>query len=314
MLPVFGFAVLRVDTDEPIGTDNLLVGLASAAGTRDLMDSAGMTRTVADSVYRRRRAEWADADRGGPVAIVVAEGGSPADFTTAAADALRRAHRSAAGDGREVCDSRDLLIALLDDDGNRAARLLAACAMPVAALRDSLAHGGSLRVADPVPRELHRVRDMLIGRTRYPRVPFWRNPLLAIVAPARVNLAPQPFVWLMLEAREQAREGGRRRPGSDDVLLALTAMYELSRYYPHLYESVSRRYDGAVALAGAGVTYAALRRAAAGTDLGADPRPLRRVVPKLPADTTGLVRLLLADRDNRAHRLLAAAGFPGLTV
>ncbi|MDR7277432.1 Clp protease N-terminal domain-containing protein [Catenuloplanes atrovinosus] len=311
VLPVFGFAVLRADTDEPISTDNLLVGLASAAGTREILHAADVTRTVADSVYRRRRAGWHSDDRGGPVAIVVAEGGTPADFTAAAADALRRAGRAATAHGRDVCDSRDLLLALLDDDGNRASELLAACAVPVAALRESLEHDRPLRRADRVPRELHRIRDMLIGLTRYPRVPLWRNPLLAIVAPARPNLAPQPFVWLMLESREQAREHGRRRPGTDDALLALMAMHELSRYYPHLYE---QPYDGAAALASAGVTYAALRHVSATADLGTDPRPLRRAVPRLPADTVELVRLLLADRHNRANRLLAAAGFGGVTV
>ncbi|GAB7044136.1 MULTISPECIES: Clp protease N-terminal domain-containing protein [Catenuloplanes] len=308
LLLVFAAAVLRGTEDEPISTDNLLVGLASAEGTRDVLDAAELTRTVAASVRDHRRTAWVSDDRGGPVEVVVSAGGEPAEFTTAAADALRRAERAARENGRDGCDSRDLLIALLGDEQNRAAELLRDCGVPVAALRESLERGRPLRVADPVPRELHRVRDMLIGRTRYPRVRFWRNPLLAIVAPARTNLAPHPLLWQMLETREQARERGRRTPGSDDALLALLAMYELARYYPHLYETGDARYSGGAALAAAGVTYAALRRTAARTDLGADPRPLRKAVPTAPPDTMELLRLLLADRDNRANRLLTAAG------
>ncbi|MDP9792756.1 hypothetical protein J2S43_001268 [Catenuloplanes nepalensis] len=309
LLLVFATAVLRGADDEPISTDNLLVGLASAEGTREILDAAELTRTVAASVRTHRRAEWAGDDRGGPVDVIISEGGEPAQFTVAAADALRRADRAAREDGRDGCDSRDLLIALLDDPDNRAAELLRDCGVPVAPLRESLDRGRPLRVADPVPRELHRVRDMLIGRTRYPRVRFWQNPLLAIVAPARTNLAPHPLVWQMLETREQARERGRRRPGTDDAMLALLAMYELARYYPHLYETGDEKYRGGAALAGAGVTYAALRHAAQATDLGADPRPLRKIVPHAPADTLELLRLLLADPGSRANRLLTAAGF-----
>ncbi|GAB7046862.1 Clp protease N-terminal domain-containing protein [Catenuloplanes indicus] len=314
MLLVFSAAVLRGDDDEPISTDNLLVSLASADGTREILDAAELTRTVAASVRKHRRAEWVSDDRGGPVELIIADGGTPAEFTVAAADALRRADRAARADGRDGCESRDLLAALIEDEDNRAAELLRACRIPVAALRESVQRGRPLRVADPVPRELHRVRDMLIGRTRYPRVRFWQNPLLAIVAPARTNLAPHPLIWQALETREQAREHGHRTPVSDDALLALLAMYELARYYPHLYRNGDERYSGGAALAAAGVTYAALRRTAAGTDLGTDPRPLRKAVPKAPADTVELLRLLLADRDNRANRLLAAAGVTDVRV
>jgi hypothetical protein len=301
MLTVFGTAMLRGDDDEPVSTDHLLVSLASAPGTREIMDAAQLTRTVVASVRRRRHAEWASDDRGGPVGIVIAEGGTPADFSVAAAEALRRAARTAGPDG---CDSRDVLLAILDDPDCRAAALLADCAAPVAALRESLRDRRPLRIADPVPRELHRVRDLMIGRTRYPRVPFWRNPLLMILAPARVDLVPHPLAWLMLETREQARERGHRKPTTDDALLAMLAMYETARLYPHLYRHTAAEYDGVTALAEAGARYAELRAQTAA--LGEDPRPLRRLLPDHPGDLRTVVRSLIGD--TRAGRLLTAAG------
>lgn len=308
MLGVYGFAMWRGDGDEPVSTDQLLVSLTSAAGTREILEVAELTRTVVGSVHGRRHAEWTSDDRGGPVGIVIAEGGTPADFTVAAADALRRATRAATEDGRDDCDSRDVLLALLDDGDSRAVALLADCAAPVAALRDSLRHRRPLRIADPVPRELHRVRDMMIGRTRYPRVRFWHNPLLALLAPARVALVAQPITWLQLEAREQARERGHHGARTDDALLGLLAMYETARRYPHLYDHAAAEYDGVIALVRAGAGYAALRGVAAVADLGDDPRPLRRMVPEHPGDTGTLVGLLLGDGDTRAARLLRAAG------
>ena len=98
---------------------------------------------------------------------------------------------------------------------------------------------------------------------------------------------------------------GRLR-GRAWALLALMAMYEVTRHYPYLCDPATDVYDGAAALAGTGVTYAALRRAVATAELGIDPRPLRSLIPEHPGDTAGLLRRLLADGDTRAGRLLAA--------
>ncbi|WP_033342127.1 hypothetical protein [Catenuloplanes japonicus] len=298
LLGVFAVAMFRGEGDDPIDTGELLLGLATAGAAREILETAELTRTVVSALHHRCRTEWSGDDRGGPVEAIIAEKGAPVAFTVAAADALRHA-----------TGPRDVLRALLDDPESRAMEMLRRGRAPVEALRDSLDHDRPLRIADPVPRELHRIRDMLIGRTRYPRVRFWHNPLLAILAPARTNLAPHPLTWLGLEAREQARERGRRKPGTDDALLAVTAMYEVARHYPHLWGDAGEAYNGAIALAGSGVTYAALRDAAARTELGDDPAPMRKIVSEHPGDTATLLRLILAD-GTRAHRLHAAVTRP----
>ena len=308
LFALFSIAVLHGEGDE-IGTDELLLALVRLGVRQDLLDAAGLTRTVAAAVYQGRHASWASDDRG-PVTVLIADGGEPADVTAAAADVLRDAH-----------GPDDVLRALLDDPDSRAAEMLATCAVPVPALRDSLRDGSPLQIDDPVPAELHRIRDTLIGRTRYPRYPFWRNPLLALVAPARTNLAPVPQAWLPLETRQQATERGRRDPGTDDALLALTAMHEVVAHYPHLYDTTAGLYDGTALLAEAGITHAVLRHVADTTELGTDPTPLNKLPSRHPddpatgwRDTSYLLRRLLAEPGNRAHRLLTNAGFDHVRV
>ncbi len=310
---MFVSAMLRGKDDDPVTTDALLVAVAWSRRAPAALDAVELTPTVAGAAYRRLRGTWTSADAGGvgppgPDHIVMAEGGTPARFTPAAAEAMRRAAAAAAADGRTACDIGDILTALVADHGSRAAEMLAFCGVDVPALERALRMGTPPAVPERVEPELRRLRDVLIGRSRYPTPPGWRNWLLGLVVRGRVNYAGNPVAWVRLEAGEQARHRGRQRPGTDDVLLAVLATHEVARQYPHLSGTAAEKYHGARLLADAGLRYRDVYAAAQAADLGSDPQPLRAYLPTAPTDTHGLLRLVLAGPDNRATRLLIAAG------
>jgi hypothetical protein len=307
---VYAAAFMKGDPGKSVTTDQLLAALTTAIDVRATLAAAAVTRTVVAAVSHTRK--WHSADAAGvgppgPTDLVMAQGGKPSPFTPAAAEALRRATVAAYAAGRPTCTPTDLLRALLDDPGSRATELLTYCRVDIAALREALDSGQLPTVADGADPDLRRVRDALIGRIRYERK-GWRNWLISLFLRSRPNWAAQPVLWVMAEAHALADQRGRPRRGTDDVLLAILATYEVAQEYPHLTESARDQYGGGQILADLGVRYRDAYQVAQDTDLGADPKPLRSIVSELPESTTALLRTILTGPDNRAGRLLSALG------
>ncbi|MEV4704272.1 Clp protease N-terminal domain-containing protein [Actinoplanes sp. NPDC049316] len=331
-------AFLRGGDDEALGTNHLLIALTNLDATRGPLAAAGLTRTVALTVDDGRLGRWTSADAAGvgpdgPHDIVIADGGTPVPFTAAAAEALHRAATV-----RTVCTPADVLLALLEDPGNRATELLAICGIPATDLHADLAAGRTPAVRDDVEPALRHVRDRLIGRSGF-RSPGWRRPMTAFAIAVRINYGRHPMQWIRLEAAEQAhrRHGGagsapprhdgaesarpgqgsadsaRRRhggPDSSDILLAVAATYEVAQRLPYLVDPADPRFRGAALLQAAGVTYERLRAAGPGghRDATGERLPRRMLTVRYP-DTLALVRDLIADDASHAAGLLAVAGF-----
>ncbi len=313
VLLLFIVASLRGRVDDPVCTDDLLVGAASPGPAAAILDAVELTPTVARTVSRHQRRTWSSTDAGGigpdgPTTLVMAEKGEPAHFTPAAAEAMRRAAAAAAAEGRPTCSPVDIARALLDDPDNRAVEMLTFCGVDIPALRQALQSGQPAVVPDRLDPELLRMRDILLGRDKYPKPSGWRNWLLSLAVSSRLNYAEHPLIWIRMEAFEQARRAGRARPGTDDVLLAALATHQVARAYPHLSQPARDRYNGAQSLADAGLRYRAAYEVAQDTDLGTDPQSLRSYVASMPKDTATLLRLVLVGQDNRATRLLTALG------
>lgn len=307
---VVAAAHLRGDPGDAVSTDDLIVGLATVGSAAAALDAADLTAVAARAVSRRRRGTWASDDgptTGDPGAtkLVIVEGGAPAAVTPAAGSALRRAATAAGTAGRPNCTPTDVLLALLDTPGSRALEMLDLCGVDVLALGRSLLSGKTAAAADRVEPDLRRLRDVLLGRARY-RSRGWRDRLLSAGARS-AGYANRPALWAALEAKELAAEAGRRRPATDDLLLAVLAIHEVTGRYPHLAAGTEDDHDGGRLLADAGLRYRDALRIARDTDLGADPLPLKAYVPTLPDDTAGLLRRILDGTGNRASRLLEHA-------
>ncbi|UQU61240.1 hypothetical protein COUCH_19420 [Couchioplanes caeruleus] len=206
-----------------------------------------------------------------------------------------------------------MLLALLEDPGNRATELLAICGIPATDLYADLAAGRTPAVRDDVHPALRHVRDRLIGRSGF-RSPGWRRPMTAFAMAVRINYGRHPMQWIRLEAAEQAyrtpsRSGG---PDSADILLAVAATYEVAQRLPYLVDPEDPRFRGAALLQAAGVTHEGFRAAEpAGQRDAAGERLSRRMSTVRYPDTLALVRDLLAvsTPPSRAARLLTAARF-----
>ena len=297
-----------------VGTEHLLAFIATRGPAAAALDAVDVTAPVVHTVIMNRRDDWVSADDAEPepkppAELTGARGGSVA-FTPAAGAAIGRTISSAAAAGKASYSPTDILLALLDDPASRATELLHTCGVDIPGLRSALGTDRPLPVGDRLDIELRRTRDFLIGRLRY-RGRGMVDRLLSAVVRIRINYGAVPVMWAVLEADEQAGQRGRRRPGTDDLLLAMLATHEVAQRYPHLSGPAHDRYDGGQRLAAAGTSYRDARRVAQNSDLGADPRPLRDPAPRgenFPQDTGTLLRNLLVDQDNRATRLLAALG------
>ncbi|MBL1119618.1 hypothetical protein JK364_45925 [Streptomyces sp. 110] len=141
------------------------------------------------------------------------------------------------------------------------------------------------------------------GRIKY-RTYGWRQSAMWLFSRARPNYAQAPVVWAELETIAQAKQCGRHDPGTDDLLLAVLAAYEVAQQYPHLARPPGDGYNGGRLLAEADVRYHDAHHLAQLTDLGLDPHHLRWYVPTLPDDTAAMLRSVFPGPDNRATRLL----------
>jgi hypothetical protein len=308
---IFAAAFLKGGPGQSVGTDHLLAALVDHDASAGVLYAMELTPTVVRAVVRDHGTELASADEGidsdGPAELLMTEGGNPTRFTPAAAEAMRRAVGVAHAEGRAQCSPADILVALSDDPTSRAVELLTWCGVEVPVLRRALRTGEPPTFPDRVDAELRRPRDAMLGRIKY-RTHGWRQWATSLFSRARPNYAQAPVVWVEFETIAQAKQRGRRDPGTDDLLLAVLATYEVAQRYPHLARPAGDGYNGGRLLAEADVRYHDAYRLAQHTDLGLDPHPLRRYVPTLPDDTAALLRSVLTGPPNRATRLLTTAG------
>ncbi|MDG4829148.1 Clp protease N-terminal domain-containing protein [Solwaraspora sp. WMMD1047] len=301
---------------DQVGTEHLLLALTGRAGrTADAaLDAAEVTRTVVVGVRQARGDGWRSADAtepdpaGPPLgrAEWYVEPRKPMNYRPAARRAMQHATTTARAAGRSEPGPEDILLGLLDDEENRAVELLGACGVDLPALRWAVETGRPRVVPDRVEEHLRPTRDRLLGRR-----PFRAQGLYARLfqlLPVHVNYAAAPVLWARLEAKELARELGRRRAGSEHLLLAFLAVHEVARHYPHLTGDSAARYapdDPTIA----GLHFHQIRAAvlAAGDELGADRRSVDDYTrgDGRPQESGPVLRALLTD-DSRAARLVAA--------
>ncbi|WP_229068882.1 Clp protease N-terminal domain-containing protein [Actinoplanes sp. DH11] len=283
-----------------IGTEHLLIGLASAAPTiTHLLDAFDVTPTVLRAVLA------AGTIRDGEAPDVEAVVLSPAvPLTGAANTALIRC--AAYHPGPSTPDQ--VLSALLADTGSGATAALRACGADVGEIRRALFSSRQITREDRLPGELRPVRDKLIGRDRY-RGRGLRDFLMSAVVRDRVNYAVAPVLWASLEADDAARRrGGPTR--TDDVLYAMVTTGLVAEAYPHLVGDATAQYEGTRELLADGLDRRRLAAVIA-AETGADEVPLKsllRAGPEWPRDTAHLLRLLDSHPGTRAARVLRAFG------
>jgi hypothetical protein len=287
-----------------IGTQHLLIGLVLGRGSaRELLQSAELTRTVLATVMRTR-AELPAIPEGTPGEVSFPEIGKTELVSGAAIAALDRYLAA------ERHEPETLLAEILRDDESRASRIVRESGADPDLLRRCAETRQALDPREKLPRELHALRDKLIGRTKY-RNPGLRNLPLSIVVASRPNWAQTPTTWIKMEAEEAARQRGAK-PRTDDLLVALLATHETAAAYPHLLHDVDPAlYDGGRALAAAGLDAGKLASAAASLELGTDAADATRLLKPgkdWPDGTAELLRRLLAHDGNRAARLLRELG------
>jgi hypothetical protein len=299
-----------------VGTEHLLLALTGRSGrtASAALDAAEVTRTVVVGMLQARGDAWRSADAtepdpaGAPLgrAEWYVEPRKPMNYRPAARRAMQHATATARAAGRSAPGPEDILLGLLADERNRAVELLGACGVDLPTLRWAVETGRPRVVPDRVEPELRPTRDRLLGRR-----PFRAQGLYARLfqlLPIHVNYAAAPVLWARLEAKELARELGRRRVGSEHLLLAFLAVHELAERYPHLLGEAGGRYaHGDPALAG--LHYHQVRAAVLdrGAELGSDRLSVADYTKGdgRPQESGPVLRALLTG-DSRAARLVAA--------
>ncbi|MFE0425067.1 Clp protease N-terminal domain-containing protein, partial [Streptomyces sp. NPDC058953] len=325
VIGILGAAWGATDTDT-MGTEDLLAGISYTKGpARDALAAEAVTMIAVAAILRDRRGgsgatSWtADDDTAHSVSsheILGEDGDEGRLLTGAAVRAFAHAYELA-GSEAAGADSgigkmlpEHLLRGLLRDGGNRCAEVLALCGTTPDAVRARLdgdvpdaaaAAGGDGAPGTGVPAPrldplLLGTRDLLIGRRQYP-VNRLRRWLLR-----GVNWATAPVNWVHHESFEQARALGSQTPGTEHVLLAALATYEVAAAHPHLAREgvtgTNTRQLGGERLAAMGLDYATVRAAlAAGPELGTDAKPAEKYLEAAREDhgTGPLVEALLLD-------------------
>lgn len=328
------------DREDAIGTHHLLTGVTAAKGAaKKALVDAGATKLVLIVVLRDRHErgqEWSAADDvEGSVAAkeVLGEDGGRVRFTGAAARALKAAMELAVREDAKKFSAVHLLRALLEE-GNRARELLDACGISPQTVLASL-DGGTERQEDGLPPLLHATRDALLARRAYRHMPLWKRWL---TKHGGINWAASPAFWVRTETYDQASRRGDKAVGTEHVLLAVLATYEVALRYPHLAREKApdpdTRFAGGERLARLGIDHASVHRALSGdrVKLTADARKAGQYleeaggasaekpagsgsgscgVPSAEPGTGPLVELLLGE-DTRARQLVdALAATPG---
>jgi Clp amino terminal domain, pathogenicity island component len=255
-----------------VGTEHLLVGLTAnpdSGPVSQALASAELTLPVLMAVLRTRdggSGTWR-SDEG----AAAEQDGTPAEpwdryparrpfrYTPAARAALHRATMIASDQGASEIDDHHLLQGLLAVADNRATELLRGCGVEPARLRERPSGAGPPATRDdPVPPELRPTRDALLGKARYPHRSLTARLTTGVLRLLAANLAETPVVWVELDAHDQARRLGASRTGTEHLLLAILAVHETLRWYPHMRpDSAAQRFAGGTVLAEAGLTYRA---------------------------------------------------------
>ncbi|MER5550284.1 Clp protease N-terminal domain-containing protein [Streptomyces sp. NPDC002793] len=318
---------------DAIGTEHLLAGIVTAKGAApEALAGAGATKTVLVAVLRDRTdrdSAWGGTDDNeGSVAakdVLGEDGDERGRFTGAAARALTAAMGQARQEGAAKFGAVHLLRGLLAED-NRAVETLGTCGIsPRAVLARLEGDTGAEGEEDGLFPLLHPTREVLLGRSQYRQMPFWKRWLVKRMG---INWASHPAWWVRMETYEQARRLGDRAVGSEHVLLAILATHEVALRYPHLLRqgapAPDTRYEGGERLARLGIDYASVRTELTGgrVRLAADARPVEQYVDETagpggaPAAGAGsesrtdpgtgpLVEILLGE-ETRARRLIDA--------
>lgn len=264
-----------------------------------------------------RAGAWAREDEPGQAEVAVAGASTdrPLSVSTAAAEAFERCRQQASLIGLDSQRSAlDLLAALLEDASNSAVQCLQEWGVDAVELRAALETGKPPQGPDPMPEELRATRDALVGRRHYRTTQldrFWVKVVLRVFR--NLNLAAHPVVWARLEAAELAeRHGGRLR--TDDVLLALLTTYTVGLAHPHLAQDAPEDWAAGRCLTEAGITPDRLRPLMAGTDLGEDRVPARKLLGDWPPTTAGLLDQVLSEPESRSVRALTLLGADPTTL
>ncbi|MPY62313.1 hypothetical protein FNH08_35765 [Streptomyces spongiae] len=281
-----------------IGTEHLLAGITTAKGpAREALAHEGATKTALLAVLRDRKdrdGAWSGADDAeGSVAaqdVLGEDGERDGRLTGAAARALTAAMGQAQREGAAKFGAVHLLRALLEED-NRAVELLGVCGISPQAVLVRLdgGSGGSGGEEEGLNPLLHATRDVLLGRSSYRHMSFWKRWL---IKKAGINLASKPAWWVGLETYEQARRLGDSAVGTEHVLLAILATHEVALRYPHLAgESApvpDTRYTGGERLARLGLDYASVHSALTSerVRLTADVRPAKQYIDEAASPST----------------------------
>ncbi|MFI1018083.1 Clp protease N-terminal domain-containing protein [Streptomyces sp. NPDC020965] len=295
-----------------MGTEHLLAAVADTKGDAgEALWSAGVTVTATMAVLRDREARtgaWAcDDDTGGSVDSVAAlgeDGDHGIRLTGAAHRAFGAAMELARADGAKKYTAEHLLRGLTAEE-NRAAEMLRVCRTSREAVVGWL-DDGFHEMDDGLAPPLQPTRDALLGRRPYRALPFWKR---WIVMGSGINWAAVPTTWVKMDAHDQARRLFQEL-GTEHVLLAILATYEVAAQYPHLAgenaPEPGLRYAGGALLAVRGVDYARVHRALANAgDLGPDERSADRYLDAAQSeDGTGPLAETLLREDTRARRLI----------
>lgn len=256
---------------EAIGTEHLLAGITTSKGAaREALANEGATQTALLAVLRDRMGRddaWSGADDAegsvGAQDVLGEHGDRGGRLTGAAARALTAAMGQAQREGAAKFSADHLLRALLEED-NRAVETLGVCGISPQVVGDRLdgGTGGTGSQEDGLAPLLYATRDVLLGRSPYRHLSFWKRWL---VKSAGTNLASKPAWWVGMETYEQARRRGDKVVGTEHVLLAILATHEVALRYPHLAgESAptpDTRYTGGERLARLGIDYASVHSA-----------------------------------------------------
>ncbi|MFE9660809.1 Clp protease N-terminal domain-containing protein [Streptomyces sp. NPDC005955] len=311
-----------------IGTENLLAALATGRGaTHKALSLAGVTVTATMAVLRDHHdgaAVWTSTDdvehAVGSVDLLGSDGDRRRRLSGAAARAFTHAMDLARDEGADEYSQEHLLRGVLTDRGNRATEMLTTCGATVDDVIRRLDERDTAPADDGLHHHLWPTRDTLLGRCSPDANSLWRRLLLRLAKGA--NLAEAPISWTRIDAARLARSSGGA-VGTEHLLLAVLATYEVAQRYPHLAlagpgrpasgapTAPADRFAGGARLHALGADYLMVRRGVEqyGHELGTDDRDVDTYADALaPGDGTGPLAEALLRGENRARRLLLTLG------
>ncbi|MFD7552158.1 Clp protease N-terminal domain-containing protein [Streptomyces sp. NPDC059816] len=318
----------HVEGANTIGTENLLAALTTGRSTTNkALALAGVTATATMAVLRDHHdgaAVWTSTDdvehAVGSLDLLGSDGDRRRRLSGAAARAFIHAMDLARREGADEYSQEHLLRGVLADRGNRATEMLTTCGATVDDVVRRLDERDTRPADDGLHHHLWPTRDTLLGRCSPDANSLWRRLLLRLARGA--NLAEAPISWTRIDAARLARSSGGAA-GTEHLLLAVLATYEVAQRYPHLAlagpgrsasgapTAPADRFAGGARLHALGADYLMVRRGVEqyGHELGTDDRDVDTYADALvPGDGTGPLTDALLRGENRARRLLLTLG------